>query len=243
MKQNILGHIIQKANSGRKMLAVLIDPDNSNEEYIKEVIARSSKVDLFLVGGSLVVSSNFTACISHIKKLTATPIVIFPGNNMHVDYSADGILFISLISGRNPEFLIGHQVLAAPLLKRSKLEIIPTGYMLVSSGKETTVSYMSNTTPIPDQKPTIALCTAIAGEMLGFKMIFMDAGSGADKPIRAKTIRQVKGGINIPLIIGGGIDSKAKAKETYDAGADLIVIGNGVEKQPELIQEVSSLLD
>lgn len=158
---------------------------------------------------------------------------------MQVNKDADGILFLSLISGRNPDMLIGNQVISAPILKHSKLEVLPTGYILIDSGKPTTVSYMSNTTPIPYDKNDVALCTAMAGEMLGLKLIFMDGGSGATNPISESMISMVSQSLEVPLIIGGGICSAEKAVANCKAGADVIVVGNSIEKNPNLIQEIA----
>ena len=158
---------------------------------------------------------------------------------MQVTNQAHGILLLSLISGRNAEMLIGRQVIAAPILKKSSLEILSTGYMLIDSGKQTTASYISNTTPIPHEKDDIALCTAIAGEMLGFKLIFMDGGSGAINPISNQMISKVSNEIDTPLIIGGGINSAKIAVEKCKAGADIIVVGNAIEKSTKLIEEIS----
>ncbi len=159
---------------------------------------------------------------------------------MQVNNKADGILFLSLISGRNADMLIGKQVITAPILKHSSLEILPTGYMLIDSGKPTTASYMSNTTPIPADKDCVAACTAIAGEMLGLKLIFMDGGSGAKQPISAEMISSVSKSVNCPIIIGGGINSGEKAIEKCKAGADIIVVGNAIENNKNLITEISN---
>ena len=161
---------------------------------------------------------------------------------MQVNKDADGILFLSLISGRNPDMLIGNQVISAPILKNSNLEILPTGYILIDSGKPTTVSYMSNTTPIPHDKKDVALCTAMAGEMLGLKLIFMDGGSGATNPISESMIQMVSEGINIPLIVGGGINSAEKALANCKAGADIIVVGNCIEKNPSLLEKIAETI-
>jgi putative glycerol-1-phosphate prenyltransferase len=165
--------------------------------------------------------------------------VLFPGNSIQIDPSADGLLFLSLISGRNPELLIGQHVVAAPVIKNTRLEVIPTGYLLINSGRTTSVAYISNTMPIPDDKYSLAACTAMAGEMLGLQSIYMDAGSGAEKEISARMIATVRKSINIPLIIGGGINTAHKAIAALEAGADLIVIGNALEKDPDLVTEVS----
>jgi putative glycerol-1-phosphate prenyltransferase len=158
---------------------------------------------------------------------------------MQIEPSADAILFLSLISGRNPELLIGQHVIAAPILKNTPLEIIPTGYMLVNSGKTTSVAYISNTTPIPEDKYSLAACTAMAGEMLGLQAMYLDAGSGAEREISAKMIAAVRRVINVPMIIGGGINTSHKAIAALEAGADMIVIGNALEKNPDLLIEVS----
>jgi putative glycerol-1-phosphate prenyltransferase len=178
-------------------------------------------------------------CLQTIKESCDIPMILFPGNSFQLSYKADGILFLSLISGRNAELLIGKHVITAPYLKVSPLEILPTGYMLIDGGVPTTVSYMSNTLPIPANKDDVALCTALAGEMLGLKIMYMDAGSGAKKPISASMIEAVSSTINIPLIVGGGIRTPEKALETAKAGADIIVVGNAIEKNPNLIIEMS----
>jgi putative glycerol-1-phosphate prenyltransferase len=158
---------------------------------------------------------------------------------MQVNDKADGILFLSLISGRNAEMLIGKQVITAPILKQSGLEVLPTGYMLIDSGTPTTVSYMSNTTPIPAEKDDVAACTALAGEMLGLKLIFMDGGSGAQNPVPEKMISTVNKRVDCPIIVGGGIKNGRQAKKILDAGADLIVVGNAIEKDKNLIKEIA----
>jgi putative glycerol-1-phosphate prenyltransferase len=166
-------------------------------------------------------------------------VVLFPGSAQQVDPGADGILFLSLISGRNPEYLIGQHVLAAPLLKESGLEILPTGYMLINSGKMTSVAYVSNTIPLPEDKYSLAASTAMAGEMLGLRLMYLDAGSGAEREISARMIGAVRKAIDIPLIVGGGINTAEKAHNALHAGADLIVIGNALEKSPDLLTEIS----
>ena len=181
-------------------------------------------------------------CLNTLKENSTIPVVLFPGNAMQVNDTADGILFLSLISGRNAEMLIGKQVITAPILRNSSLEILPTGYMLVDSGKPTTVSYMSNTYPIPATKDSIAVCTALAGEMLGLKLIYMDAGSGAQIPVSTSMIESVSTAIDIPLVIGGGIRTPEKAIANAKAGADIIVVGNAIENDVNLIQEIADAL-
>jgi phosphoglycerol geranylgeranyltransferase len=238
---DIYNFITSSKEKGKKLFAVLIDPDKQNEGELLHLIEQAvlSKVDLIFVGGSLLTNGSFAQCISIIKSNCTIPVVIFPGNSMQVNKDADGILFLSLISGRNPEMLIGNQVIAAPILKHSNLEVLSTGYILIDSGKPTTVSYMSNTTPIPYDKNDVALCTAMAGEMLGLKLIFMDGGSGATNPISESMISMVSQSLNVPLIIGGGICSPEKALANCKAGADVIVVGNSIEKNPKLIQEIA----
>jgi putative glycerol-1-phosphate prenyltransferase len=177
--------------------------------------------------------------VKHIKKNVNLPVVLFPGNAMQIEPTADAILFLSLISGRNPELLIGQHVMAAPILKNTRLEVIPTGYILINSGKTTSVAYISNTTPIPEDKYSLAACTAMAGEMLGLQVIYLDAGSGAEREISPKMIATVRRAINVPLIVGGGINSSIKAMNALEAGADMIVIGNALEKDPDMLTEIS----
>jgi phosphoglycerol geranylgeranyltransferase len=245
-KTKIYNDLIEKKQLGYKSFAVLIDPDKvENNQSLQKLINLSieSKVDYFFAGGSLITSNNLNQVINTIKQSCNIPVILFPGNNMHIDTTADAILFLSLISGRNPELLIGQHVVAAPILKRSPLEILPTGYMLIHSGNQTSASYMSNTTPIPHDKYAIAACTAMAGEMLGLKLIYMDAGSGAQFPILPKMISMVRKSVALPLIVGGGIDNSYKAMEAIQAGADVIVIGNAIEQNPDLITEVAEKID
>lgn len=221
----------------KKQLAVLIDPDKLNPEQLVEtaIIAEKAKVDLLFVGGSLMTSDSLFHCIRTIKENSNIPVVLFPGSSYQISRNADAMLFLSLISGRNPEMLIGMHVLSAPYIKLSGLETIPTGYMLIDSGKPTSVSYMSNSFPIPNDKKDIAACTAMAGEMLGMRTIFMDAGSGALQTVPEEMISFVKGSIEIPLIIGGGIRTPEKAISVIEAGADIVVVGNRLEEDPNLI--------
>jgi putative glycerol-1-phosphate prenyltransferase len=227
---------------GKKSIAVLVDPDKAEDPArLLHLInlANENCIDFFFVGGSLITSPNLSEVVRIIKENVNLPIVLFPGNSIQIDPSADALLFLSLISGRNPELLIGQHVIAAPVLRNTKLEIIPTGYMLINSGKITSVAYISNTTPIPDDKYSLAACTAMAGEMLGLQLIYIDAGSGAEKEISSKMIASVRKAVNIPLIVGGGINTAQKAITALESGADLIVIGNALEKEPDLLTEVS----
>jgi putative glycerol-1-phosphate prenyltransferase len=245
MTKHILNRFISNKANGVKSFAVLIDPDKTDTSTCLQLIRNSveNKVDFFFVGGSLITGNSMGQVIKLIKMHTSVPVILFPGSNLHIDMSADALLFLSLISGRNPDFLIGQHVISAPILKKSSLEILPTGYILVDSGKQTTVSYMSNTTPIPYDKPEIAACTAMAGEMLGLKLMYLDAGSGAQRAISPKMISTVRKSVDVPLIVGGGIRSASEAYEAILAGADIIVIGNGIEKNPALLAEVSEKID
>jgi phosphoglycerol geranylgeranyltransferase len=226
------------AQEGRKLIALLIDPDTFDPQ-LTPMMAADSGVDLIFVGGSLLSTGDMEKTILALKKVCLVPVVIFPGSINQVNRKADAILNLSLISGRNPDFLIGQHVLAAPVLKASGLEILPTGYILVDSGKQTSVSYMSGTTPLPRDKDDIAMCTAMAGEMLGLKIIYLDAGSGALETIPESMIRKVKKNIAVPLIVGGGIRDEATAIKICRAGADLIVIGNGAQKNPTLAKNIA----
>jgi putative glycerol-1-phosphate prenyltransferase len=236
----ILQKILQDQASKKKNLAILIDPDKVDIKGIKSQIESyvSHGADLFFVGGSLISGNNFYILIEALKKLSDIPVIIFPGSNLHIHSEADAILLLSLISGRNAELLIGQHVVAAPILKSSGLEILATGYMLIESGKSTTVSYISNTIPIPSDKEDIAVCTAMAGEMLGHKLIYLDGGSGAKNPVPSKMINAVRRSIEAPLIVGGGIDTPVKAQTAWESGADIVVIGNGLEKDPQILSQI-----
>jgi phosphoglycerol geranylgeranyltransferase len=238
----IINTLRERHRQGKKSIAVLVDPDKAEDPArLLHLINLASEncVDFFFVGGSLVTSTNLNEVVRTIKENVSLPVILFPGNSMQIDASADAILFLSLISGRNPELLIGQHVIAAPVLKNTRLEVIPTGYVLINSGKTTSVAYISNTTPIPDDKYSLAACTAMAGEMLGLQLIYIDAGSGAEKEISAKMITSVRKAVNVPLIVGGGINTAQKAISALEAGADLIVIGNALEKDADLLTEVS----
>ena len=240
----IYSHILDSRQKGKKLFAVLVDPDRVTTKQAEAIAIQASRasVDFLFVGSSLLTNGSLDKCIHALKQNSNIPIVLFPGNVLQVSNDADAILLLSLISGRNAEMLIGKQVVAAPMLKASGLEIISTGYMLVDPGHPTSVSYMSNTQPIPHDKNDIAWCTALAAEMLGMKMIFMDAGSGARTPINSSMIAAVKTHINVPLIVGGGIKNPDKAIDNCNAGADVIVVGNSIEKDSGLIEEISSAI-
>jgi len=228
----------QIQHSKKKLFALLIDPDKQTAKQL-EIVANSAqqaKVDFIFVGGSLI-SSNFENCIIVLKQNCRLPIIIFPGNLLQISTQADAILFLMLISGRNPEFLIGNHVLAAPVLQKTTLEIISTGYILINCGHPTSVQYMSNTQAIPYNKPEIAAATALAGEMLGNKLIYLEGGSGADKPVSTEMIRTVKSQITVPLIVGGGLKQVPQIEAVCQAGADIIVCGTAIENNTDLLQQ------
>jgi len=244
MKMNIYKSLEERKKNGRKSFAVLIDPDKVNHSLLDELMDLSIKagVDYFLVGGSLVISNHLDDVVKHIKQNCSIPVILFPGSPTQLSKYADALLYLSLISGRNAELLIGQHVVSAPVVRQSGLEIMPTGYMVIDGGAPTTVSYISNASPIPADKNEIAMCTAMAGEMLGMKLIYMDAGSGAKRPITETMIEQVAQTISVPLIIGGGIIEPEKAYRNCKAGADVIVVGNAIEKDASLIKEMSDAI-
>ena len=237
----IYQHMLHAKAQVEKHFAMLIDPDKVRMADLDLIVQRAldAGVDYFFVGGSLIVNNGLDSCLSEIKQRCSIPLVLFPGDSYQLSYRADAILFLSLISGRNAELLIGKHVITAPYLKLSPLEVISCGYMLIDGGVPTTVSYMSNTQPIPSDKDDIAICTALAGEMLGLKLMYLDAGSGAVIPVSESMIESVSQAIEVPLIVGGGIDCPEKALRNVKAGADIIVVGNAIEKDPALIQEIA----
>ena len=232
--------ISEAKSKEKKQIAILIDPDKIQLDTFSKLIQKinDSSIDYVFVGGSLLLDDCLRDIISQLKKETNKPIIIFPGSNWHVDEQADALLFLSLISGRNADLLIGKHVEAAPILSRKNIEIISTGYILIDGGKATTVSYISNTVPIPDNKPEIALATAMAGEMIGMKCIYLDAGSGAEKPVSVETIRAVSKHCSSPIIVGGGIKTKEGIAQAHHAGADIVVIGNHIETNPNFLTEL-----
>ncbi|MEZ4999245.1 MAG: geranylgeranylglyceryl/heptaprenylglyceryl phosphate synthase [Bacteroidales bacterium] len=228
----------------RKNIALLLDPDKVSDDSIEITLssAGSSGTDFIFVGGSLTFTDS-AALIDRIKEKSETPVILFPGNLLQLNDRADGIMLLSLISGRNPELLVGNHVIAAPFLKKMKSRVIPVGYILVNCGARTSVEYMSQTDSIPSTKTDIAVATALAGEMLGLKVIYLEAGSGADSHVPLKMIRQVRENIDIPLIVGGGIRDEAAVREIFEAGADIIVLGNGCENNTKLLGEACKVRD
>lgn len=233
--------ILELQAAGKKGFAVLVDPDNIELDAIETMadLCNTASVDFLFVGGSLMLSNHLDACIERFSQYSDIPVVLFPGSPSQVSTQADALFYLSLISGRNPELLIGAHVVSAPMIKASGLEIISTGYMVIDGGKPTTVSYMSHSAPIPHDKDDVAVCTAIAGELLGKHVLYMDAGSGAMHPISTKMIEKVKHHTRIPLIVGGGIHTPEKAIANCKAGADIIVVGNAIEKDINLINTLS----
>lgn len=242
----IIEHINSSRKEGRRLLAQLIDPDDVMAvDVLLDLAAHAEKVgvDYFLLGGSMITAPQDFDVVRALKAVSSIPIITFPSSPAQLHADADGILFLSLISGRNPEFLIGHHVTAAPLLRKMNTEVIPTGYMLVACGDATTAEYVSNSMPIPYNKPNIAAATALAGQMLGLKMIYLDAGSGADRPVSAEMVRAVRSWIEVPLVVGGGIRSSIEAAQLTEAGADMLVVGNGVWKNPELLSSLCTAIN
>lgn len=221
------------------MFAILVDPDKHNPASLALIgkLAGVNSVDFILVGGSLV-SGSVEETVLALKNSTDLPVLLFPGNVLQISPAADGILLLSLISGRNAEFLIGNHVIAAPVLKKTRLEIIPTGYILIENGRTSSVEYMSNTKPIPADKIDLAVATAIAGEMLGYKLIYLEAGSGAKMSVNTKMVAEVRSNIRIPLVVGGGINTPDQIRDTYKAGADIIVVGSAIEKGHRIMSDL-----
>ena len=236
--------ILKNNKNNQKQLAVLLDPDKLELSNIPEIVKEicNSGADYIFAGGSLMVKPGFEEKLSAIKKHSKKNVVIFPGSPLQLSQNANSILLLSLISGRNPDLLIGQHVIAAPFLKASGLEIIPTGYILVDSGKSTTASYISNTIPVPFDKSEVAAITALAGEQMGLKCIYLDAGSGALKPISPEMITATKENISVPLIVGGGIKTPEQAAQACAAGADIIVIGTAFEKDLTLVKNIAQAI-
>ncbi len=229
---------------GNKSIALLLDPDKAKGESLVRLlkIAEQNNTDYILAGGSLTFT-DIDTLIDSVRKLTSIPVVLFPGNLLQLTTKADLIMLLSLISGRNPDLLIGNHVIAAPHLKNEMEKLVPVGYTLISCGSKTSVEYISQTEAIPSDKPEIAAATALAGEMLGLKMIYLEAGSGAAHHVPIDLIRTVRNTISIPLAVGGGIRNSTQIKEIFDAGANLIILGNGCEKNPELLADACKIRD
>jgi phosphoglycerol geranylgeranyltransferase len=228
----------------RKAVAQLIDPDKFDDGSLVNATDRAAMagVDFFLAGGSITHTS-VSHLVSRLKELSDIPVILFPGNLIQLTAAADAVFLLSLISGRNPELLIGNHVVAAPFLKSIRDRVIPVGYILVDCGGRTSVEYMSQTSPIPRDKNDIAVATALAGEMLGMQAIYLEAGSGAASTVDPAMIRSIRAEINIPLITGGGLNTPEKINEAFSAGADMVVIGNGCEQNSLLITDACHIRD
>ncbi len=225
----------------KKRIAVLLDPDKLTLETALRYgeIIEKSPAEIILAGGSLV-NNPVEEIISALKQSTEKPVILFPGSGSQVVKEADALLYLSLISGRNSEYLIGEHVRTAFKIKKTGLEIIPTGYILIDGGKITSVQYISNTMPIPKDKPDLAAATAVAGEFLGLKCLYLEAGSGAENPIRKEMISAVRDCVSLPIITGGGLRSMQDIEKAFNAGADITVIGSAFEKNPDFFN--SSIL-
>ena len=228
--------------SVRRALAVLVDPDKADKAHLDNLLEHDDVVSFYFVGGSLVSDYRFDEVIGYLKSHTDTPVLLFPGSGMHISAKADGVLFLSLISGRNPEYLIGQQVQAAPQVQAAKLKVIPTGYMLIDGGTVTTAIYISNTLPIPNDKDDVAVCTALAGEMLGLSCLYLDGGSGAENTVSLSMITKVKSSVKLPVIVGGGVRSFEQVTKMWDAGAEIVVIGTAAERDPDLLKSFEKAL-
>ncbi|HUH75193.1 MAG TPA: geranylgeranylglyceryl/heptaprenylglyceryl phosphate synthase [Chitinophagales bacterium] len=234
--------ILSRLTGDSKLLAILIDPDKCNQNQLSQLseYAQQGWIHLFLIGGSLLFKNQVKEIVDYLKENCNVPVIIFPGNPSQIYDGADGLFLLSLISGRNADLLIGRHVEAAPSIKQSGLEVIPTGYILIDGGKATSVSYMSNTTPIPSDKADIAVATAIAGELLGLKSIYLEAGSGANHPVSSEIIQRVCNSVDIPVIVGGGIRSVEQVEKAFDSGAQVVVIGTAVEEYPDFIPLIAT---
>ncbi len=241
-KHHILTGLRRRKAERQPAFAVLADPDKMapSEMAALAKLCNDGGVDYLLVGGSLVVTHQIDACIQRFKAESDIPVILFPGSPAQVTPYADALLYLSLISGRNPELLIGQHVLSAPAVKASGLEVMSTGYMVIDGGAPTTVSYISGSLPLPANKPDIALCTAWAGELLGQHLLYMDAGSGARYPVSAEMIQKVSSHTAIPLFVGGGMRTPEAVHTAAAAGATVVVVGNAIESDPMLIKDLAA---
>jgi len=229
---------------GEKSIALLLDPDKARGDSLYHIlkVAANCKTDYIMAGGSLTFNS-IDNLIDTVREYCSIPVILFPGNLLQLSHKADAILLLSLISGRNPELLIGNHVIAAPYLKDIREKLISVGYILISCGSRTSVEYISQTEAIPSDKSDIIVATAIAGEMLGLNMIYLEAGSGALSPVPDPVIKSVRENISVPLAVGGGIRTKKEVEDIFSAGADLIILGNGCEKDPDLLADACAIRD
>ena len=238
MTDSYLAHIQRASKNGEKLLAILLDPDKTTIDELPEVAQKIDRLgaDFIFVGGSFVENNTTAFFVKMLKEQTQIPIILFPGDYSQVTDYADALLFLSLLSGRNPEYLIEQQIKSVPYLKNSTLEIIPTGYILIDGGTQSSVLTISNTTPIPQENIELAVATAVAGMYKGKQLIYLEAGSGAKQPVNSKLIAKVKENINIPLFVGGGIKSRQQLQSAYQSGADLVFIGTAFEEKYALLK-------
>ncbi|MGL2965656.1 geranylgeranylglyceryl/heptaprenylglyceryl phosphate synthase [Flavobacterium sp. XGLA_31] len=236
---NLYNHILDAKSGNQKLLAILLDPDKLDLHSIDTVISKikGAPVTHILVGGSSFEGNHLDAMLTLIKEKTALPVVLFPGNPSQISAKADGILFLQLLSGRNPDYLIGHQIAAVPILEQTQLEIISTGYILIESGSETAVERVTQTTPLDRNNADYVAQTAKAGELIGNKLIYLEAGSGAQKAVPLEMIAAVAERISVPLIVGGGIRSKAGIEAAFAHGADMVVIGTAFENDSDFFSK------
>lgn len=240
-KQPLLPGLRSLKAAGRSAFSVLVDPDKIAPSDMPALarLCNDAGVDYLLMGGSLVMVHQMDTSIQRFKAESHIPVILFPGSPAQVTPYADALLYLSLISGRNPELLIGQHVVSAPAVRASGLEVMSTGYMVIDGGAATTVSYMSHSAPIPANKPDIALCTAWAGELLGQHLLYMDAGSGARHPVPAEMIEKVSRHTALPLFVGGGMRTPDAVHDAAAAGATVVVVGNAIEQDPMLIKELA----
>jgi phosphoglycerol geranylgeranyltransferase len=246
-RNNVFASIMKQVEKGRRQYWILLDPDDFSPSKAGRVARQAEStggVDAVLIGGSLLQTGSFEAFVNAVKRNVSIPVMLFPGDATQLSRRADALLYLSLISGRNPVNLIGEHVKAAPVIRRLGIEPIATAYMLIESGAVTSVEFMSNTRPLPRAKPDIAAAHALAAQYMGMKMVYLEAGSGALQPVPSDMIRKVKSWIDIPLIVGGGIRDAETAKSILEAGADIIVTGNmlrkkgGVDRMKEIARAV-----
>lgn len=238
MIESPLTYIKKASKQGKKLLAILLDPDKTTVKELPEIAQKIASLNahFIFVGGSFVENGLTSSFVKTLKEYTDIPVILFPGDYSQVTDNADGLLFLSLLSGRNPEYLIEQQIKSVPYLKNSTLEIIPTGYILIDGGTQASVLKVSNTTPIPQENIELAVATAVAGMYKGKQLIYLDAGSGAINPVNSNLISNVKENISIPLIVGGGIKTTTQLQNAYKNGADLVVIGTAFEENYDLLK-------
>jgi phosphoglycerol geranylgeranyltransferase len=242
-KNNVISLLSSRKQNGKKCLAILVDPDKMSQLAQLLDVCKQHTPDLFLVGGSFRGDEQMSDCIKRLRQSANIPVVLFPGNHNQVVRDADAVMLLSVISSRNADLLIGRQVEAALKIRQSELEVIPTGYILVESGKLTTVQYMSQSLPVPRNKPELAAATAMAGEQLGLKAIYLEAGSGADQSVPSEMIKAVAGTVAALLFAVGGFTTAGQLESCFGSGADIAVIGNALEQRPALLQEFITIRD